>query len=66
MSIATTSTVTVKSEDIYFDDGDLVLQTDDALFRVHSLLMIKFSSVMEGILRATLASKSIEKSASML
>ena len=61
MSIATTSTATLKSEGIWFDDGDLVLQTDDATFRVHSLLMIKFSSVLEGILRSALASKSIDK-----
>lgn len=61
MSLATTSTATAKSEDVWFDDGDLVLQTDDAHFRVHSLLMIKFSPVLEGILRATFASKSFEK-----
>ncbi|KAJ3555905.1 hypothetical protein NM688_g2323 [Phlebia brevispora] len=50
MSIATTSTA--KSSAIWFADGDVILRTDDSLFRVHGNTLRKQSSVLEEMLQA--------------
>lgn len=45
------STSTARSQEIWFDNGDLILHADDALFRVHSSILSKHSLTLDGIIR---------------
>lgn len=40
----------LRRDDVWFDDGNLILQTDDALFRVYSGLLAARSSVFKDML----------------
>lgn len=48
--IATTLEFHELRRDVWFDDGNLILQTDDALFRVYSGLLAARSSVFKDML----------------
>ncbi|PSR72662.1 hypothetical protein PHLCEN_2v11470 [Hermanssonia centrifuga] len=51
MSASSASSVSsTQSQDVWFDQGDVVVQADDAIFRVYSSVLIRSSPVFEDML----------------